>query len=501
MTNPASTYNLGHLGFQVPNQQNGPGYASVQAPNQGTGHIAYPQQSMPTMGGHMYSHGYGHSNGLNMSMPNSPMTQAPIPTMASPGLHLEGHAMWSESPVVGNNNGDVVLQQVQNTIARLQAAQELLDGTVRQQSDTIKQQENKIRSMEAEATKTRPLTGNPQEKNDKLKCVVRAVMKDLLGMDGKMMLPAPLKSGEALRTAPDGTRMWNPDWSEGPTVGSVNPDYIKTVVRIAKQREVATPTAGIPGGEISESVLRKMAHAYFGTLRNNYRTATTEAGAKRRAKKNIGSKIRNRKHMKSNKMREQIEVFQATYGEAETEGLENIILTDWMSSEHSNDESDETTNEFKAHKKKHVGSNPGLEVRELKWRSLALKKIYARLKKFHRDAARPEPGQPRNARGRRGVGRRARYPGFSGHANHDPPILATRFKLKPFAFCVSRRWARETDNESMALDPDLENFTISTLTIPTSDLDAEDLEYLGDDEEDDQEDEAGAQGGDAGNEG
>jgi hypothetical protein len=62
----------------------------------------------------------------------------------------------------------------------------------------------------------------------------------MLGEDP--ILPHPLKDGEPTRSAPDGTRLWNPVWPLGPAQGPVNPGYILASIRLVQSLEQVSLT-------------------------------------------------------------------------------------------------------------------------------------------------------------------------------------------------------------------------------------------------------------------
>lgn len=59
---------------------------------------------------------------------------------------------------------------------------------------------------------------------------------------------------------------------------------------------------------------------------------------------------------------------QALFGAEAVVGLEQLILTDWQSSEHSSAGS-MTPAAFRSHHIKHIGHNKGVEVCRLQWRA------------------------------------------------------------------------------------------------------------------------------------
>ena len=60
--------------------------------------------------------------------------------------------------------------------------------------------------------------------------------------------------------------------------------------------------------------------------------------------------------------------FRAEYGEEHTVGLEQVVLTDYMSSEHS-DAGVIDPNEFAQHRRRNGGGDNGWEIRRERWRS------------------------------------------------------------------------------------------------------------------------------------
>lgn len=75
-------------------------------------------------------------------------------------------------------------------------------------------------------------------------------MNDLLYLEGlasrneedmaNCLLPHPLGEGEEPRKAPDGSRVWNPQWDKGPTEGSTNREYITAAIALLKNREAVS---------------------------------------------------------------------------------------------------------------------------------------------------------------------------------------------------------------------------------------------------------------------
>jgi hypothetical protein len=63
-----------------------------------------------------------------------------------------------------------------------------------------------------------------------------------------------------------------------------------------------------------------------------------------------------------------------------------------------------------------------------------------------------------------------------------PPILKKKM-ARPYTACVSQAWAIRTDNTEFVMKAVPEHVTILNLKIDEKDLDPEDLEYLGDEED------------------
>lgn len=55
-------------------------------------------------------------------------------------------------------------------------------------------------------------------------------------------LPHPLGDKEPPRSAPDGTRLWNPVWPQGPAQGPVNPAFILASIRLVQGLEQVSLT-------------------------------------------------------------------------------------------------------------------------------------------------------------------------------------------------------------------------------------------------------------------
>jgi hypothetical protein len=205
----------------------------------------------------------------------------------------------------------------------------------------------------------------------------------------------------------------------------------------------------------------------------------------------------------------EIEQFRAEYGEEHTVGLSDIVATDFMSSEHS-DEGVIDKIEYAQHRCQH-GGDDAFEIRREMWRSeqvsrycqvltlrqladfpLKLNRVFARLQTFS-DHTRQVAQENRAASGRRasvGKSRRTRYQGLRENANDRcPPVLSTRTRRR-YTMCaslVSHAWARSTGNTKHcnSIPDDPVHYSILSLSIPNTDIDPQYWGYLADDEAED----------------
>jgi hypothetical protein len=132
------------------------------------------------------------------------------------------------------------------------------------------------------------------------------------------------------------------------------------------------------------------ARQYFRSVRDEYRFQNTPAGPVKRTQKNLRNNRRNRRkrvsscfdglnqHLqsllqKANHLRRQIPAFRAVYGDEKTVGLEEVILTDYMSSEHS-DPGVVPVEEYRKYQRQNGGGSTGLEIRKEEWRSTWVRK-------------------------------------------------------------------------------------------------------------------------------
>ncbi|KII93304.1 hypothetical protein PLICRDRAFT_386169 [Plicaturopsis crispa FD-325 SS-3] len=296
----------------------------------------------------------------------------------------------------------------------------------------------------------------------------------------QLCIPHYIPPPQAPRVDQAGTPFANFDWSKPPSHGN-NDSECHRITDIVLQRVSANPTSVPPNVIGDPKNVFEAVRGYFGTVRGAYIAQNTDGGRARRERKNDLNKRRQRKKQKADDLRKQTDNFRAFYGEEETVGLEDLIQTDWMSSEHD-DPGNVTVEQWKQHRLDHNGGTNGIEVRKEGWRSKQLNRTYARLRKFDRDTANDTVvGQNQS---RSGKVRLPRFRGIKANTNCRHPISATK---TPYTPCVSRAWAACSENNMVRTSEDFTDYTIFDLDIPDADLDAEDLRYLADDEDSDDE--------------
>ncbi|KAF8057436.1 hypothetical protein FPV67DRAFT_1677230 [Lyophyllum atratum] len=427
---------------------------------------------------------------MHLSMNTAPLHQlGVIPSGFTSMNDISNGHMLSSTGFSHQPQQASVLQQLENRIAALQAQQDEQKAIIEQQAATLLAQ-GQPGAAAAQLKEKR------KEIAIKVQALVRLVAKDLLqmektrGPDGrvKFLVPGPLDEGEPPRVAEDGvTRLWNPIWDQGVTIG-INAEFVAQIVKVVLQREKDHPTPEVAAQDLDGKLLQTYASVYFKSLRQAYKAQTTEAGRVKRDNRNAIARRRNRKSTKADILRQQVPTFRAIYGEEDTVGVDELVVTDYMSSEHS-DPGNVSLADWQKHRKKFIQSNNGFEVRKLRWRSAQLNRILARLYKMFRVGEKNpnEPEASENVESSSGMANGTRVPRFSGLPENDnmcrPPLLGRR-KLKPYVSSVSTSWLKKTDNEStLPMDRDPEDFTIFALRIPDTDFEQEDLDYLADDED------------------
>ncbi|KAI0070080.1 hypothetical protein K474DRAFT_284691 [Panus rudis PR-1116 ss-1] len=312
----------------------------------------------------------------------------------------------------------------------------------------------------------------------------QATMLSMMGLkrpssttaQAQIILPHPLQRGEAPRVGNDGRELATPDFT-GAVNDPVNMRFLEDVVSLMIRNETRARTLAAHV-VVTERLVEVAAKQYFSTLRMWYRRQNEEATESKMRERRAKNTRRQRKKRKADNLRKAVPLFRAKYGEENTVGLEQIIHTDYQSSEHSDCGAADPA-EFDAYRTAHGGGTDGLEIRREQWRSYKLDRIYYSLKTLvieqtHNELKRGE---------RPGKVQRLRFQGMKVNANNRmPPAKPSK---RPYISCVSEDWAERTGNTSIPMLQDPEDFTIFSLEIPDEDLDKEDLAWLADDEGED----------------
>ncbi|KAI0070304.1 hypothetical protein K474DRAFT_1713445 [Panus rudis PR-1116 ss-1] len=328
-------------------------------------------------------------------------------------------------------------------------------------------------------TQSPPLTGRrktpkrPRKVDVDLTRVVQRTMVGLLGFsrfrrtDFKnfvAILSHPVARGEApSRLDEEGKRIWTPDFTAKVTTAT-NTLYIEDVVKTVLMNETAARTLR-PGVEVNATVIEMAAKQYFSTLRDWYGYQNDPAKKAKRIRKGKSGCHGQRRARKADVRRRAIPKFRAKYGDENTVGIEQLIETDYQSSDAS-DCGNATEESFNEHRKANGGGTQGLETRRLEWRSDWFNRLLYALDHI----------------GGRGAVQRVKFRGMKINSDPKPPPFEAN--ERPYISCVSETWATRTQNEHIPMQEDPEEFTIFKLEIPDNALDAEDLAWLADDEED-----------------
>ncbi|KAJ3500581.1 hypothetical protein NLJ89_g9731 [Agrocybe chaxingu] len=319
------------------------------------------------------------------------------------------------------------------------------------------------------------------DRNTVLQANLRKAMRNLLMVpegDRLAPLPHPLGPNDLPRVSPDGVRIYNPNWNRDLPDDKESRDFLKAAIELTIHIILTTlqdnPTAGEPLAALTNKRMSKIAKTYLKSLKIVYKSQNSPTAHSKVVSRNTRQKLRGRKTQVAKKMRRQIPAFRAAYGEEETVGVDELVLTDWISSEYSDNEGGAATQEdFDTHRNAAIGiGNEGWEVRRMAWKSKALRRIYLRLQKGHRDQLKLKHKKGNNST--------PRYTCIDANSNDRAPKLAANRGILPYVSCVSARWARRTGNSGLLLVQDPPSFTIFKLEIPDEDLDAVDLAYEAD---------------------
>ncbi|TRM56026.1 hypothetical protein BD626DRAFT_576190 [Schizophyllum amplum] len=316
---------------------------------------------------------------------------------------------------------------------------------------------------------------------------VHSLMRTTIGIAARGpwgTLPSPLDEGMARRLAPDGkTKFFNPNFARGIT-DPVNAEWVEHIILLLSEQYPSI----VPGVKLSK--IRGLIRTYLKTMRDKYKEQTTEGGKARARTKRIYNKRRSRKCEKAARRREQVPALVAAHraqdGADNFVGIDEILDTDYMSSEHS-DEGQITKVEWDARRLKYSGGDSALEVRKLHWRSEHYNRLLGALDTLARqqEAARKAAGVDSHGR-RLGGPHYSRFPGHRLNANDSDP--KTIHGLRPFIGLVSRDWVvsqhKETTLQMRDNPPAYSVLSVGMMSIKDNELDKDAEAYLGDDEAD-----------------
>ncbi|EKM56151.1 uncharacterized protein PHACADRAFT_29104 [Phanerochaete carnosa HHB-10118-sp] len=254
-----------------------------------------------------------------------------------------------------------------------------------------------------------------KRKADKLKITgpVR-IMLDLVGVNSvrneKMVLPEPLPDGAPL-CVENNVPLYNPHWKESISL-NVNHEYLEAVVdHIVKKQNVRCT---LNEADATPVHLWLTAETYFTTLHSNYKAQTT------------------------------VNDFQARYSEENTVGVQELLHSDYMSSEHS-DSGEAVARKHNTHE----------EARGIG--RLEFNHIIGALETLSKEAKSRDEGRAT----------KLRICGSIDNNYTGPPPK----NKPPFESCISTDWAHHTGTlGSFEVLANSEDYTIFLLAIPDNDL-------------------------------
>ncbi|KAI0630613.1 hypothetical protein C8Q77DRAFT_1062958 [Trametes polyzona] len=324
------------------------------------------------------------------------------------------------------------------------------------------------------------------------------------------VLPDPLAEGEDPRVAPDGTRLFNPDWAMDVDRG-VNGELVQAAVVVVRQN---ADVYKVPQREVEDDeTLRSAVVTYFQGLKRQYQSTHDELLANKRQKKLGDDKHHARRHRKADWIRMGLLSFRKAFGFEQTEGVDELVHTPWQSDEHS-DEGDATHQDWLAARQASQAGPNALEVRGLTWRSQKLLTLYVVLSVFARftrdfpelaarDPAVGVKGEDLSADSEAVTKARAEYleevmsaarewrtiyannwqhlGRFRGPAANDREVPRTDRRHTIFKDCFSRKWAKKSPEHARLFAKALElpsTFTVFDLEIPEDLIPEDDREWL-----------------------
>ncbi|KAI1782358.1 hypothetical protein LXA43DRAFT_1104217 [Ganoderma leucocontextum] len=169
-------------------------------------------------------------------------------------------------------------------------------------------------------------------------------------------LPQPLPAGTPDRIGPDGvSTLFNPRWDDKVT-SSYNNRYIEAVIDVmtTTKQHLLDPVKHTRG------VLKAAAREYLRSLKRARGFRLDVAGRARLERQRQIARRWNRRRAKVYELRKATIVLRKIVGHAQSVGLDNLVDTDWVSSEHSD-------------------ATGSLEIRPVEWHSQKLRDLYASL--------------------------------------------------------------------------------------------------------------------------
>ncbi|KAJ7774306.1 hypothetical protein DFH07DRAFT_952552 [Mycena maculata] len=279
---------------------------------------------------------------------------------------------------------------------------------------------------EAEGRKRKKQKGfQESDKKSWVQSLIHSIAKGLIKVGHKdpktgekiTMYPHPRGPDEVAQ--PD---EWRPEWDSAATT-QVNQEFINHVVNVAVKRVEEDSTSANPQySNATKDQLTQTMKIFFRSMQNTYKAQTTEG--EKLAELCCGVKELRAKH-----------------GKAATVGAEQLVLTEWVSSEHT-DPGELTQGGYEQYEDKIGGGS--FETRTKGWPS----------DECHKK-----------------------------NVNNDLPM--SKKGCVPYAWMVDLAWKAEAekDDKKIATVDNPVEFTIFSLSIQLTDLDKEDQAYLADSED------------------
>ncbi|KZP25086.1 hypothetical protein FIBSPDRAFT_888249 [Athelia psychrophila] len=293
----------------------------------------------------------------NMHAAFNPGYQLPLASMPTGHTPTPGPSVPSSSSSSSANISSDVYQQMLDTICRLE---ERLD----EQTELVNSLMNTTSTEKAQAP--------ANQRDSRLTAVVQNTMLSLVGVSGRLRnrsgelvepLPAPLPPNEPTRTDNDGNPVFNPSWND-PSTAFINDQYLNRAADLIIQQEANSPTLAAPP---SRSQILQACRQYFRTLRKDYNLPASGEFKARVTRKRTQNTRRNRKRTKAHTLRNAMPAFREIYGEEATEGIQGLVATDYMSSEHS-DPGLIPIEDWEAHRRNQGAEERAFETRREQWR-------------------------------------------------------------------------------------------------------------------------------------